>query len=135
MTNGVPSAGGCPATATMHILVVDDDPGIRGFIQMTLHSEGYEVATAANGRLALDRIAEQRPDVILLDLSMPVMTGWQLNDWLREHDLNIPVIFMTAGFSARMEAERHQVAGYLAKPLDVDDLLRMVARFRPDRRS
>ena len=64
------------AVETAHVLVVDDDEGIRGIIQMTLELEGYSVATASNGKEALDRIAEHRPALILLDLMMPIMTGW-----------------------------------------------------------
>lgn len=123
------TAAGMPVAAPVHVLIVDDDPGIRGFIHATLRTEGYSVAVAANGRQALERIAEQRPDVILVDLSMPVMNGWQLNDHLRAHDAGIPVVFMTAGFSAQAEAESHGAAASLSKPFDVDSLLHVVARF------
>ena len=116
------------SVSTACVLVVDDDPGIRGFIQMTLRSEGYAVLTAANGAQALDRIAAQRPDAVLLDLSMPVMNGWQLNERIQELGLHIPVVFMTAGYSARTEAEKHRAAGYLAKPFEVEDLIHTVAR-------
>lgn len=118
--------------STAHVLVVDDDPGIRGFIQMTLRAEGYDVATAVNGAQALERVKDQRPDVVLLDLSMPVMNGWELHARLREIVPDVPVIYMTAGFSARTEAERHRANGYLAKPFEVDDLLRCIARFTDD---
>ena len=116
MSNGSQRAAPPLPATPAHVLIVDDDPGIRGFIQMTLQAEGYSVATAANGREALERIAAQRPHVILLDLAMPVMNGWQLHDRLRQLGLSIPVVFMTAGFSARAEAEARRVAGYLAKP-------------------
>ena len=117
-----------PARAA-HVLIVDDDPDILGLIRMALDEAGYSVATATNGRLALERIAERRPAVVLLDLTMPVMNGWQLNERLRELYPGLPVVFMTAAFRARTEAETHGAAGYLAKPFDVDDLLETVARF------
>ncbi len=123
------SAGEPPAEFSPHVLVVDDEPGIRGFVHAILQAEGYSVAIAANGQQALERIAEQRPDVILLDLSMPVMNGWQLNEYLRERRFEIPVVFMTAGFSARAEAQAHGAADYLAKPFDVDTLLDVIGRF------
>ena len=120
------------AVETAHVLVVDDDEGIRGIIQMTLELEGYSVATAANGKEALDRINERRPALILLDLMMPIMTGWEVLGQLRTSGLGIPVVFMTAGFRAHSEAERHHADGHLAKPFDIDELLRIVERFAPD---
>lgn len=120
-----------PVAAPMHVLVVDDDAAIRSVIQITLADEGYRVTTATNGREALDRILKDRPAVVLLDLQMPVMDGWRLQASLHELGVNVPVVFMTAGYRARAEAERHQAAGYLAKPFDLDDLLRTVAHFAP----
>ncbi len=121
--------------ADARVLVVDDDPAIRRAVGMMLEDEGYDVATAANGREALDQIAESAPSVVLLDLQMPEMDGWQLQRRLRELHLDVPVVFMTAGYRARAEAERHQAAGYLAKPFDMDDLLSTVARFVPQTSS
>lgn len=112
-----------------HVLIVDDDPGIRGFISMALRAEGYAIYTAANGQEGLDRATEQPPDLILLDLSMPVMNGWELQRRLKEQGYDIPIVFMTAGYSARAEAERHGAAGYLSKPFEVEDLIAVVARF------
>lgn len=117
--------------ARAFVLVVDDDPGIRGFLEMTLRAEGYGVDVAVNGRAALDRITARRPDVVLLDLAMPEMNGWQVHDYLRDEGLAIPVVYMTAGYSARAEAEAHHADGYLEKPFNVDDLLRIVARLVP----
>jgi CheY-like chemotaxis protein len=117
---------------TGHVLIVDDDPGIRGFIQMTLRAEGYSVAVAANGKQGLDRVAERRPDVVLLDLSMPIMNGWQFQEQLQADGVDIPIIFMTGGYSARAEAERHGAAGHLSKPFEVEDLLATVSAFTPD---
>lgn len=118
-----------PAVGTAHVLVVDDDPGIRGFILMTLRAEGYSVTAAANGHQALECVADRMPDVVLLDLSMPLMNGWQFQQCLRDLSIDVPLVFMTAGYSARTEAERHGAAGYLAKPFEVEDLLDTVARF------
>lgn len=120
---------------TRHVLVVDDDPGIRQVIESILADEGYEVATATNGREALDQIATQPPAVVLLDLNMPVMSGWELTAQVQERGLDVPLVFMTAGARAQAEAERHHAAGYLPKPFDMDHLLRTVARFAPDPRA
>ena len=109
-----------------HVLVVDDDPSIRGFLQVVLQAEGYSVSTANDGCEALARIVERAPQLLLLDLSMPVMNGWEVYDRLRAINSGIPVVFMTAGLSARVEAEARGVAGYLAKPFEVDEMLRIV---------
>ena len=115
--------------ASAHILVVDDDAAIRQTICDILESEGYSVAVAGDGRDALARIAEQQPSLVLLDLQMPVMTGWDVLTQLRQQGANVPVVFMTAGYRAKTEAERHNAEGHLGKPFEMDDLLRLVARF------
>ena len=114
---------------THHVLVVDDDDAIREIVQEILEDEGYHVSTAANGREALAQVAVSPPDVVLLDLNMPVLDGWQTHARLREQQLAIPVVYMTAGQRAQHEAERHQAAGYLAKPFDLAHLLATVERF------
>jgi CheY-like chemotaxis protein len=111
-----------------HILVVDDTPTIRSLVAMILQDEGYEVTTACNGQEALAQITEQAPDLVLLDLQMPVMTGWELQEHLRSQGCCVPVVFMTAGPQARIEAERHHAAGYVAKPFDPDALVATIAQ-------
>jgi CheY-like chemotaxis protein len=118
-----------PGDSTGYVLVVDDDRDILSLIRMVLEEEGYHVITAENGEQALGRAAERLPALILLDLTMPVLNGWQTRERLAETWPDIPVVFMTAGFRAKAEAEAYRVAGYLAKPFDVDDLLRTVSRF------
>ncbi len=121
-------ASGTQAAAP-YVLVVDDDDDIRAVIRMTLEEDGYRVVMAANGQQALDRIAESEPGVVLLDLTMPVMNGWELNGRLKEMGIAVPVVFMTAAFRARAEAEAHGAAGHLAKPFDISDLVQTVERF------
>ena len=111
------------------ILVVDDDPAVRQVIEAILTEEGFSVATAADGHQALDRIAQHRPVLVLLDLQMPMMSGWTVLQQLRDANVNIPVVFMTAGYRAKSEAEQHRAAGYLAKPFELRDLLGVVQRF------
>jgi chemosensory pili system protein ChpA (sensor histidine kinase/response regulator) len=112
-----------------HILVVDDDSGIRQAITMLLESEDYRVSTAADGREALERIAEDRPTVVLLDLQMPVLTGWEVLHHLQAQESTIPVVVMTAGYRAQAEAEAYKAAGFLAKPFEIDEVLAVVQRF------
>lgn len=112
-----------------HILVVDDDPDIRALIVQLLMLEGFEVATAANGQAALDHIAVQEPQLVLLDLQMPLMSGWEVLAHLRQARPAVPVVFMSAGYRAEVEAKRHGADGYLAKPFDLDAVLALIARY------
>jgi two-component system response regulator MprA len=100
------------------ILIVDDDPGVRQVLERVLRDEGFVVECAANGYQALDRIAAHPPDVVLLDLQMPVMSGWSVLRQLRRTCQQVPVVLMTAGYRAAGEAEQNDVAGFLAKPFD-----------------
>jgi len=117
------------AETMAHVLVVDDDHDIRLTIQAILESEGYSVTTAVNGREALARITEDRPLLVLLDLQMPVMNGWEVLTELRAQNAGIPVIFMTAGYRAHIEATRYHADAHLSKPFEMDELLQLVARF------
>lgn len=121
-----------PLVATQRrVLVVDDDPGIRGFVMTVLRAEGYEVVSAVNGHMALECAGLHRPDLVLLDLSMPVMNGWEFHAAFRLLYPDVPVVYMTAGYSARVEAEQHGAAGYLAKPFEVEHLLAIAGRLAP----
>ena len=111
------------------VLVVDDQPDIRNVIAAILSAEGFAVVTAANGREALDRIGAQQPALILLDLHMPVMSGWELQAQLRAEASPISVVFMTAGEQACIEADRNGAAGCLPKPFELDQLLMVAQRF------
>jgi CheY-like chemotaxis protein len=113
------------------VLVVDDEEAIRQVVAMTLEDEGYVVTTAAHGQEALAQVLQARPDLVLLDLHMPVMDGWAFCAELKRRELIIPIVFMTAGARARDEAARAGVAGSLAKPFNLDVLLDTVARFQP----
>lgn len=111
------------------VLVVDDDPAILRIITLTLADEGYTVLTATNGREALATITAQQPALVLLDLQMPEMGGWELVEHLRALDLLVPIVLMTASYRESPAAERYSVADYLPKPFDLIDLLQVVARF------
>jgi CheY-like chemotaxis protein len=110
------------------ILVVDDDPAILHTLSLVLTDEGYTVLTARNGHEALTCLHHQRPALVLLDLHLPVMNGWDVLDTLRVHGPTVPVVVMTAGTTARAEAVRHGAAAYVHKPFELDDLLGAVAR-------
>jgi CheY-like chemotaxis protein len=107
------------------VLVVDDDEAMRGMITMWLESAGYEVRTASNGRTALESLDQQRPCVILLDLMMPVMSGWQFREAQLQRDTvsQIPVIILSGHHNAPTEAQKLGAAAWIGKPIDVDRLI------------
>jgi CheY-like chemotaxis protein len=118
-------------SATEHlILVVDDDPGIVGFLELALADEGYQVRAAVNGRDGLTRIAEGRPDLILLDMNMPGMDGWQFCAELRQRGpelSSIPIVVMTAARDASLRSREVGAQGFLGKPFDLDQLFRTIS--------
>ena len=119
------------------ILVVDDDASVRDAMAEMLSTLGYATDTAENGREALARIERRRPTVILLDLKMPVMDGWQLLRELRAEraTARIPVLILSA-FGFEWEAELIAAQGYLHKPTDFEtirDTIRVYAGPPPAR--
>lgn len=112
------------AGARRRILVVDDDASIRTFVQQALGDAGYELTLAANGEEALHRVAAALPHLILLDVRMPGVDGWQVLDALRSAAGDqTPVVVMTAEYSGQERALASGAQGYLAKPFELDDLL------------
>jgi two-component system chemotaxis response regulator CheY len=109
------------------VLVVDDDKGIREFVRTVLSDEGYDVAEATDGQQALDRVAQRRPDVILLDMRMPVMDGWEFARTYREQPgPHAPIVIVTAALDVAKDAKEIGADGFLAKPFQLDDLLQLV---------
>jgi CheY-like chemotaxis protein len=110
------------------VLVVDDDPDILDAICDILDAEGYRVARARHGVEALGRVADERPDVVLLDLMMPVMDGVAFSVELRKRpqDRDVPIVVISAEGNPQRVASVG-AAGYLAKPFDIDVLLAHVA--------
>ena len=113
---------------TEHILVVDDDPTIRETVIDILDSEGYSTEAASNGAEALQAIERTRPALVLLDMRMPVLSGWDFAREVRERGLHLPIVVMTAARDARRWAAEIDAAGYLPKPFDLPDLLTAVER-------
>jgi two-component system, chemotaxis family, chemotaxis protein CheY len=111
------------------VLVVDDDEAIRTLVRELLADEGYGVITAEDGAQALQMLDGQEPDLILLDMRMPVMDGWALASAYRERPAqSAPIIVVTAATDARRTATEVNAAGYLGKPFDLDDLIAVVER-------
>ena len=111
-----------------HILVVDDDPSIRTVFQLALESEGYNVAVAEHGKAALDRISERAPQVILLDIRMPVMDGRTFADeYHSQPGPHAPIVLVTARSQTDLPIDNIGAAAILLKPCDINLLLAKVA--------
>lgn len=110
------------------VLIVEDDTDVREMMDLLLTSIGYRTQTAANGAIALDRLREERPCMVLLDLMMPVMTGWEFRErQLADPELaSIPVLCMSAVYQPEDVKTKLQVQ-CLAKPLDFGRLIDEIA--------
>ena len=115
----------------IHVLVVDDEPDIRATVSAMLEIEGYAVSEAANGADALHRVEERAPDVILLDMRMPVLDGWGFAAELRRRGHRTPIVVMTAARDAAHWAGEIAASAFVAKPFGFDDLITAVEEVRP----
>jgi CheY-like chemotaxis protein len=110
------------------VLVVDDEPVLRTIVREILHEEGYAVIEAADGRVMLEIMARERPDLVLMDVMMPGIDGREAYRQLRsrpEHR-DVPVVMMSAGVRPiRLDPS---IAGFMAKPFDLTQLVELVAR-------
>ena len=114
------------------VLVVDDERQILDVSELVLEDEGYEVRTARDGQQALDILREVVPDLILLDMRMPVLDGWGfVREYRSRHESHAPIVVLTAATSAAQRAKEIGAVGYLEKPFDLDALVGIVRRFVP----
>ncbi|HEY8284341.1 MAG TPA: response regulator [Chloroflexota bacterium] len=110
------------------ILVVDDDSSIRHIVAEILIMEEYSVVTAPNGAEALRAVEHERPALVLLDMRMPVLDGWGFVEGLKERDIDLPILVMTAAQDTARWAAEVGAAGHLAKPFEMSELLSAVER-------
>ena len=113
----------------LSVLVVDDDSGIRDSLAACLEAEGHHVTTAPNGAAGLERARELRPDLVIADLLMPVMTGHQLITALRADaaTAGLRVVLMT-GATPQQGAPPTGADAVLPKPFELEELLALVHR-------
>jgi len=126
-------------TGGRRVLIVDDEFSIRLICSINFAASGWECSEAVDGEEALERIRLKRPDVVLLDVMMPRLDGWQVAERLLEDPAtrDVPVVFLTARAEHRdrQRAYRLGAVGYLTKPLDpvtlpeqIDEILRRLER-------
>jgi CheY-like chemotaxis protein len=127
-------ADSAQAQIPKRILIVDDDPGVRRLLGDLFASEGYLVSLAADGARGLDHLRGFCPDLLILDLMMPVMSGWTFAEECRQIDgfRDLPIIVMSAMFDVPRAATALRTLGVracLAKPFDIENLLSLVSEF------
>lgn len=121
----------------MHqILVVDDLADNLFLLQTLLETEGYRVETADNGELALKKLQKSPPDLVLLDVMMPDMTGYEVTQKIRQHSelSSIPILLITAHDEANV-AQGLAVGAddFIHKPVDFDQLINRIQSFLPQK--
>ena len=134
--NGVPPSSHTP-TPGVRVLIIDDVADIRDMYALYLESVGFRIESAADGREGLIKAHALRPDIIVLDLSLPQIDGWTLCQTLKRTPLTrgIPVIALS-GFTDKKSRERAQAAGvdaFLSKPCLPEDLAQEIQRRVPPR--
>ena len=115
-------------TGSPGLLVVEDDPDLAGLMKIILGDAGYQVRVAENGAVALARVAEEMPSLILLDMRMPVMNGWEFaREFRARHGRAARIVVVTAAENARLRAQEIEADGWLEKPFELDAVLDTVA--------
>ena len=110
------------------VLVVDDDPDVRGILGMLLERDGYEVVTAIDGAAALEHVKDERIALVVLDLQMPRLDGDQFRRVYQERGGHAPILLVTAAEVSKHDLERLGVSAFIAKPFDVDTVMETVHR-------
>jgi CheY-like chemotaxis protein len=125
-----PAAGGHSG----RVLLVEDQESNRMVISLLLETMGLEVSTAENGQQAIVKALDESFDIILMDLKLPIMNGYQATRTLRQGQLKTPVVALSAGVMSEQDRQRitNDFNGYLVKPVDREKLYQTLKRFIPD---
>jgi two-component system, response regulator, stage 0 sporulation protein F len=114
------------------VLVVDDDATLRTMIVEILSDEGYPTIEAANGAQALAAADRTQLALILLDMRMPIMNGWEFVDAYRKRpNASVPIVVCTAASNAALWAAEVRADGFLSKPFGLEELVAAVHHFVP----
>jgi CheY-like chemotaxis protein len=111
------------------VLVVEDDSDLVSLMELVLTDAGYRVRTAPEGAAALLRVAEEMPGLIMLDMRMPGMNGWEFaREFRARYGRAAPIVVVTAAENARARAAEVEAEEWLSKPFEIDDVLWIIAR-------
>lgn len=131
-----PAASATESREKKLIVYVDDDLELVRLVEGTLLDEGWDVITAHDGENGLETILVEQPDLVILDVMMPGLTGWEISKYLRsKKDFSDMPILMLTGIGERMNALTAPLYGataHLDKPFDVEDLLEIVRQLLGD---
>ena len=115
------------------ILVIDDELALVDMLKMRLEASHYEVITALDGKTGLERAIKEVPNLIILDIAMPELDGFEVLEQLKKNEKtrSIPVLMLTAkgDTNAIMESQELKATDHLIKPFDPDELLRLIDRY------
>jgi two-component system OmpR family response regulator len=114
---------------TLKVLVVDDEPNIRDLLSASLRFAGHQVATAANGTDAITVIAETNPDIVLLDVMLPDISGFGVTKKIRGMGIETPILFLTARDDTEDKVTGLTVGGddYVTKPFSLDEIMARIS--------
>ncbi len=125
-----------PASPAPRVLLIEDAGDIVELVTSILEDEGFNLTVATDGEAGLSAAHDWPPDAILLDLSLPKLSGWDVIQRLRAAGLDTPVIALTA-HAMRGDRERALALGcddYLSKPFEIDQLVAILEKYTGDRR-
>ena len=121
------------SAAPLRVLVIDDEPPIRKLLRVGLSAHGYQIMEASSGKMALEFLAEQQPDLIVLDLGLPDMQGHELLRTMRARSDKVPIVVLSSrdDEAGKVQALDSGADDYVTKPFGMDELLaRMRAALR-----
>jgi CheY-like chemotaxis protein len=126
----LPVRKGMKQNGDLHkVLVIDDDDDLAEVVRQVLRDSGYSVATVRHGAAALELVRHISPDLILLDLTMPIMDGWSfVGQYRRSGTSSARIVLLTGNPHAPEIARNLGADGYLNKPFEIDDLIGVVTR-------
>lgn len=113
----------------LKVLVVDDEPNIRDLLSASLRFQGHQVLTAANGNEAINKIVDNQPDVVLLDVMLPDISGFGVTKKIRSLGIETPILFLTARDDTEDKVTGLTIGGddYVTKPFSLDEIIARIS--------
>ena len=113
------------SAAPLRVLVIDDEPPIRKLLRVGLSAHGYQIVEASNGKMALNLLSEQTPDLVILDLGLPDMQGHELLRTMRARNDSVPIVVLSSrdDETGKVQALDSGADDYVTKPFGMDELL------------
>ena len=117
-------------TLDLDVLIVEDTQDIANMLQISLRQIGIDASLAKNGQIALDYLDHTEPDLILLDLNLPVVNGWQVLEYAKklygEHSIRVIVTTANTDDINRLVGKMQYVSSYIQKPFTIDSIIEVV---------